>query len=73
MQVKSAATNEELFSYANSFDNGVFRQLPFVVRSPKGDLALFPARDDVEVVGPARLAQLVIDLGLVPWLQPKLR
>jgi hypothetical protein len=73
VQVKSTADNAGLAAYAAAFDSAVFRKLFFVVHSPQGKLSLTPARENIEVIGPSRLAEMVIDLGLVPWLQAKLR
>lgn len=74
VQIKSRADVTEFEEWAEQFAGGVFRKLYFVVHSPSPALArLEPARADVELVLPERLAALVVDHGLVGWVLERVR
>lgn len=75
VQIKSQAGLAEVEAVAAKFPAGFCRRLFFVVHSPSPDLARakrgsLPAH--VEVVPPARLAELAIDAGLSRWLEAKM-
>ena len=73
VQVKSTADASDLTKYVAGFDPTHFRKLYFVVHTPMGDLSGVPADPAVELVPPSRLARMVVDLGLVPWLLTRLK
>ena len=72
VQVKSKADLRDLQITTARFSDEDYRRVFFVVHSPAPNLT---ARKDVpahvELVGPERLAQRVIDAGLVDWLEDK--
>lgn len=56
------------------FKGKEFRRLFFAVHSPKPDLASYESESaDVEVLLPERLAEMVVDAGLVSWLLGRIR
>jgi len=75
VQVKSAATVHDLREYTEAFAGGKYRKLFFVVHSPDPRLEKIPQSDDgaVQVILPRRLAEMVVDLGLLSWLLNKTR
>jgi hypothetical protein len=75
VQVKSAATVDDFKEYIQSFSHGSFRKLYFVVHSPEEKLADYQAVADenVELILPGRLAQMVVEFGLTDWLSKKVR
>src|SRR6185312_13507078 len=65
VQVKSHTTSAELAKYVGQLDeHGPFDRMLYVFHSGKADT------DDerVTVIGPEKLAELVLDAGLVNWL-----
>lgn len=75
VQVKSTATVDDFDKYAKEFSQRSFRKLYFVVHSPKGGLADYkPTMDkNVELILPERLAQMIVEFGLVDWVLNKIR
>ena len=75
VQIKSRATLADLEEYRGEFASESFRKLYFVVHTPDAALYGFtPSCDDqVELVLVDRLAEMVIDGGLVGWLMTKVR
>jgi hypothetical protein len=75
VQVKSAATVDDFEEYAQNFSPGSFRKLYFVVHSPTEKLANHQGviLENVELILPGRLAQMVVDFGLTDWLLKKIR
>lgn len=75
VQVKSRATLREFQEYSNDFAGGKYRKLFFVVHSPDQKLADLNQTDTgrVEVFMPKRIAQMVVDLGMVTWLMNKIQ
>ena len=73
VQVKSAADARDFKEYRDQFDGQGFRKLFFVVHSPSANLGQEISSDAVELVLPARLAEMVVDAGLVSWLLAKIR
>lgn len=74
IQVKSKAGVPEFEQYCAEFSNEGFRRLYFVVHSPSAQLAALPPRaDDIELVLPRQLGELVVDHGLVGWLRDRVR
>ncbi len=74
VQVKSSATVDDFEEYALNFSPGSFRRLYFVVHSPAEKLANYQKIvEGVELILPERLAQMVVDFGLVDWLLRKIR
>lgn len=75
VQVKSTATVADFERYAKEFAQGNFRKLYFVVHSPMGELANCQpvVGKNVELILPERLAQMVIEFGLVGWFLKKIR
>jgi hypothetical protein len=75
VQVKSRATLREFQEYSNDFAGGKYRKLFFVVHSPDEKLADLNQTDTsrVEVLVPRRIAQMVVDLGMVTWLMNKIQ
>lgn len=74
VQIKSRADVCDFEEYVAAFSNVGFRGLYFVVHSPTPALAQTESpSDDVELMLPDRVAQLVIDHGLVGWLLDRVR
>jgi len=75
VQVKSAATSRDLQDYADTFAGGKYRRLFFVVHTPDKTLADIsqPHDSPVQLVLPGRLAEMVVELGLLNWLLNKIR
>jgi len=75
VQVKSSASVADFADYASRFTGSDFRRLYFVVHSPKGSWPpdLTDSEGNVEAILPGRLAQMVLDFGLVNWLLKKTR
>jgi hypothetical protein len=73
VQVKSRADLSEFQSYVDQFDGRGFQRLFFVVHTPTDALAAADAPEGVDLVLPARLAELVVDHGLTGWLGDKVR
>lgn len=73
VQIKSQADVSEFEEYVAQFDDTGFRRLYFVVHSPSAELAGASVPENVDLVLPARLAELVVDLGLTDWLMEKVR
>lgn len=75
VQVKSQAGRSDLETTVESFSAEDFRRIYFVVHSPDENFmnAIEQLPDHVEVVLPDRLAQHVMDAGLVGWLEDKVQ
>jgi hypothetical protein len=73
VQVKSSATVADFQEYAENFASTGFRKLYFVVHSPVGDWSGYPIPENVELIRPDKLAQMVIKFGLISWLVKKLK
>ncbi len=75
VQVKSAASLKDFREYTNDFASGSYRKLFFVVHTPEKNLREFigTQSDSVEIILPKRLAEMVIELGLLNWLMKKIQ
>jgi len=75
VQVKSTATSRDLQEYTDTFAGGKYRRLFFVVHTPDKKLAETPQPKDgpVQIILPRRLAEMVVELGLLNWLLNKIR
>jgi hypothetical protein len=73
VQIKSAADARDFAEYRDQFSGQGFRKLFFVVHSPSRNLIQERSTDTVELVLPARLAEMVVDAGLVSWVLSKIR
>lgn len=75
VQVKSTATSRDFQEYSESFAGGKYRRLFFVVHTPDKKLLEMaqPGGNPVQIVLPRRLAEMVVDLGLLNWLMNKIR
>jgi hypothetical protein len=74
VQIKSKASLAEFEAYAKRFSREGFRKLYFVVHSPSRDLeGLESEFEDVELVLPSRLGELVAEGGLIRWVLDKVR
>jgi hypothetical protein len=73
--VKSSSTFSEFQEYSNIFAAGKYRKLFFVVHTPDAKLAEVPQskENSVQLVLPKRLAEMVVDLGMLNWLLNKIR
>jgi len=74
VQIKSRATLREFQEYADNFTGGKYRKLFFVVHSPDQKLAKHNQTEanQVEVLGPSKIAEMVVNLGMVTWLTNKI-
>jgi hypothetical protein len=69
VQIKSKATQQDLAEYATRFaDSGTYDRMFFVWHS--GDVGNIND-DRVALIGPQRLARMVLDAGLANWLREK--
>jgi len=75
VQVKSSALLRDFQEYAKKFQSEKYRKLFFVVHTPDKKLIEMPNQKDnpVQLVLPGRLAEMVVDLGMVAWLLNKIR
>jgi hypothetical protein len=75
VQVKSTATPRDLQEYIEMFSGGKYRRLFFVVHTPDKKLkeTLQPEDGPVQIILPRRLAEMVVELGLLNWLLNKIR
>jgi hypothetical protein len=73
VQVKSDATIADFKKYAEQFAEGDFRKLYFVVHNSKEKWANAPTCKNVELILQERLAEMVVDFGLVNWLLKRIR
>lgn len=64
VQVKSKTTSAELAEYVGKIEDGVYDRMIYVFHS--GEAATDDRR--VTLIGPEKLADLVLDAGLVNWL-----
>ena len=64
VQVKSHTDSKELADDIDQIDDGLYRRMFFVFHS--GEVTTDDER--VSVIGPEKLAELVVDAGLVSWL-----
>ncbi len=75
VQVKSSATFREFKKYSDNFTGGKYRKLFFVVHTPDQKLSDRAQTDSsqVEVLLPRKIAEMVVDLGLVNWLMNRIQ
>ena len=73
VQIKSRADVRDLKAYTLEFGGRGFRKLYFVVHSPTEALAAAPLTEDVELILPSRLAEMIVDHGLIGWLGSRIR
>jgi len=74
VQVKSSADLNDFRNYARQFPGRGFRKLYFIVHTPSQNLIKYKSnKEDVELVLPNRLAEMVVDAGLVSWVMDKVR
>lgn len=72
VQVKSRATLADLEATVSNFSPDDYRRVFFVVHSPAQDLTTAEnLPEHVEIVSPARLAELAVDAGLTNWIEDK--
>jgi hypothetical protein len=69
VQVKSKADSHELASYIAKFEDGDWDRMFFVFHSGEPEAAGDDPR--VTVIGPEKLAEMVVNAGLVGWLIQK--
>ncbi len=70
VQVKSETSSAELASYAATLDErGPFDRMFFVYHSSQAELSI--DNDRVVVIGPEKLAKMVLDAGLDGWIIDK--
>lgn len=75
VQVKAQASIADFEEYAQRFSSEDYAGLYFVVYKPKDDLALYQNTkyENVEIIFPERLAQMVVEYGLLEWLLKKIK
>ncbi len=74
VQIKSQAALKDFQDYAEDFNRQHYRRLYFVVHSPDKKLAAFNGlTDDVELILPNQLSEMVVRLGLVDWLMSHIK
>jgi len=75
VQIKSRADLNDLQEYVSKFSKGRFRRLYFVVHSPSSSLLKHApsSKTNVELILPERLAEMIVDLGLMKWVMDKIR
>lgn len=74
VQIKSKSTLSEFQAYAAQFSRAGFRKLYYIVHSPSPELSAHENNsEDVELVLPRRLGELVAEGGLVSWVLDKVR
>jgi len=74
VQIKSQATWADFDSYAKKFNRQLHRKLYFVVHTPDKKLAALQEKpQDIELILPGRLSEMVVRLGLVDWLMSHIK
>jgi hypothetical protein len=74
VQVKSKASLNDYKEYTSKFNSKNFRKLYFVVHSPEKALANHSTKKrNVELVLPKKLAEMIVDLGLINWVLTKVK
>lgn len=73
VQVKSKATSADLKEYAEKFSQSSFKTLYFVVHDSQEKWAGSPKYKNVELILQERLANMVVELGLIEWLLRKVK
>lgn len=75
VQVKSSATLHDFEEYSKKFNTGNYRKLFFVVHTPDSKLGQLPQLKEgsVQLILPKRLAEMVVDLGMLNWLLKKIK
>ena len=75
VQIKSAASLRDFKEYAENFGGGKYTKLFFAVHSPDMNLLELDGSkyNDVEILFPGKIAEMVIDMGLVNWLMRKIQ
>jgi hypothetical protein len=75
VQVKAQASIADFEEYAQRFSPEYYEGLYFVVYNPKVDLALYrnTKYENVEIILPNRLAEMVVEYGLLEWLLKKIK
>jgi hypothetical protein len=73
VQIKAAADLSDFERYRDDFSGRGFRKLFFVVHSPSARLAAQTGSDTAVLVLPERLAEMVVDAGLVRWVLDRTR
>lgn len=75
VQVKSKATLQDFQTYSGKFASDKYRKLFFVVHTPDSKLAeVVPdSASPIQLVLPNRLAEMVIEQGILGWLMDKIR
>lgn len=74
VQVKSQATWDDFDGYAKQFNRQLHRKLYFVVHTPDKKLAALQEQpQDIELILPGRLSEMVVRLGLVDWLMSHIK
>lgn len=74
VQVKSRASRAEYQYHVENFPHDAYEAMYFVVHSPSADLREHSrASEAVQLVLPERLAELVVNAGLVDWLMDRVR
>jgi hypothetical protein len=73
VQIKAEADASDFTKYRDRFAGKGFRKLFFVVHSPSTKLSGERSSEAIELVLPERLAEMVVDAGLVSWILAKIR
>jgi hypothetical protein len=75
VQVKSVASIREFQEYSRKFSTDKYRKLFFVVHTPDRKLIEMPIQneDSIQLILPRRLAEMVVDLGMLDWLLNKIK
>jgi hypothetical protein len=74
VQIKSQATWSDFDGYTKQFNRQLHRKLYFVVHTPDKKLAaLQELPQDIELILPGRLSEMVVRLGLVDWLMSHIK
>ena len=72
VQVKSEATRQDLEGSLKGFDPGDYKRLFFVVHTPAPSLAPPQSLPPfVDLVLPPRMSELVVDAGLLRWIEDR--
>jgi hypothetical protein len=73
VQVKSTASKNDFQKYIDNLPKSYYRKVYFVVHSPEKDLELYHCPSNVELILPFRLAQMIIEYGLLNWFLTKVK
>jgi hypothetical protein len=74
VQVKSSSDLQQFNDYASRFNKGRFEKLYYIVHTPhKSLISRSSTNPNIELLLSTKLAEMIIDLGILGWLMGKIK